>query len=557
MHPIRLFAYTAMATVLVLRSLAASAEVPATASSWLESAVFYEIYPQSFRDSNGDGIGDLRGVIEKLPYLHDLGVTGLWLNPCFESPFRDAGYDVSDFYKVAPRYGTNEDLRNLFAEARKLGMHVMLDLVAGHTSDQHPWFRESQRHERNRYTDWYIWTNSVWTWSAPNQQVVVGAAERDANYIPNFFYFQPALNYGYAQPDPKAPWQQPVDAPGPQAVRAELKNIMRFWFDLGASGFRVDMAGSLVKNDPDGRATAALWHEFRAWMDREYPDRALVSEWSSPQVAIPNGFHMDFLLPFNKPGYASLFRKTAPDATPFFDRSGRGDIRKFLDEFEPLYAATKRQGFIAIPTGNHDTVPRIGDGRSGRDLAVAHAFLLTMPGVPFIYYGDEIGQRSTEGLPSKEGGFGRTGARTPMQWDDSRNAGFSTAPADRLYLPVPAAEDRPSVAAQRDVPDSALNTVRALIALRHAHPALGASGDFTTIMAEAGKLPFVYERSKSSERILVALNPSAQPCEARLPAEVNAASLRALAGETAAFRREAQGWTVNLPPVSYAVVRVE
>jgi maltose alpha-D-glucosyltransferase/alpha-amylase len=137
--------------------------------AWLEHTVFYEIYPQSFCDSNGDGIGDLRGIREKLPYLHDLGITGIWLNPCFESPFRDAGCDISDFYKVAPRYGSNDDLHALFAEARRLGIRVMLDLVAGHTSDQHPWFQASQRHERNRYTDWYIWMDSVWTWSAPGK----------------------------------------------------------------------------------------------------------------------------------------------------------------------------------------------------------------------------------------------------------------------------------------------------------------------------------------------------------------------------------------------------
>jgi maltose alpha-D-glucosyltransferase/alpha-amylase len=180
-----------------------------------------------------------------------------------------------------------------------------------------------------------------------------------------------------------------------------------------------------------------------------------------------------------------------------------------------------------------------------------------MPGVPFIYYGDEIGLRSTEGLPSKEGGFGRTGARTPMQWDDSRNAGFSIAPDDRLYLPVPAAADRPSVAAQEADPASSLHAVRELIVLRKAQAALGASGDFTTIVAQAGKLPFVYERTKGGERILVALNPSAQPCAVPLPPRVNAPSLRALAGETAAFRRTAQGWTVQLPAVSYAVVKVE
>ncbi len=533
-----------------------SAAESSAAPAWLERAVFYEIYPQSYLDTNADGIGDLRGIIEKLPYLHRLGVTALWINPCFESPFRDAGYDISDFYRVAPRYGTNDDLRTLFAEARKLGMRVMLDLVAGHTSDQHPWFRASQSFERNRYSDWYIWTDSVWTWSAPNQQVVVGAAERDANYIPNFFYFQPALNYGYAQPDPKAPWQQPVDAPGPRAVREELKKIMRFWFDLGASGFRVDMAGSLVKNDSDGRATAALWQEFRAWMDREYPDCALVSEWSEPRVAIPAGFHMDFLLPFSKPGYKSLFRPTAPEVTAFFDSSGRGDIRRFLDEFEPLYAATREHGFIAIPTGNHDTVPRLGDGKDPRELAVAYAFLLTMPGVPFIYYGDEIGMRSVAGLPSKEGGFGRTGARTPMQWDASPNAGFSAAPPGQLYLPIDAAADRPTVAAQEGDPNSTLNVVRSLIALREAHPALQASGGFAAVVAEAGRLPFVYQRTKGDERILVAVNPAARPCEVRLPATARFAEARKLAGEAGALQSDAQGWTVKLPAVSYAVVEI-
>ncbi len=445
------------ATMIALAPLARGVETSTNMPAWLEHTVFYEIYPQSFRDSNGDGIGDLRGITEKLPYLHDLGVTGIWLNPCFESPFRDAGYDISDFYKVAPRYGSNDDLRALFAEARRLGIRVMLDLVAGHTSDQHPWFQASQRHERNRYTDWYIWTDSVWTWTAPGQQVVVGGAERDANYIPNFFHFQPALNYGFAKPDPKAPWQQPIDAPGPRAVREELKNIMRFWFDLGASGFRVDMAGSLVKNDPDGKATAALWHEFRQWMDREYPDCALVSEWSQPQVAIPAGFHMDFLLPFAKPGYKALFRADG-DARPIFDRSGKTSIKMFLDEFEPLLAATKGKGYIAIPSGNHDTVPRLGNGRDAREVNVAMAFLLTMPGVPFIYYGDEIGMHSLNGLPSKEGGYGRTGARTPMQWDASTNSGFSTAPAEKLYLPIDPAADRPTVAAQLADPASSLNT---------------------------------------------------------------------------------------------------
>ena len=544
-----------VAALLPLAPLSRAGNASAHMPGWLEHTVFYEIYPQSFCDSNGDGIGDVKGIIRKLPYLHDLGVTGIWLNPCFVSPFQDAGYDISDFYKVAPRYGSNEDLRELFAEARRLDIRIMLDLVAGHTSDQNPWYQASQQVGRNRYSDYYIWTASVWTWNAPGLQVVVGGAQRDGNYVANFFHFQPALNYGFARPDPTLPWEQPVDAPGPLAVRAELKNIMRFWFDLGASGFRVDMAGSLVKNDPDGKATAALWHEFRAWMDREYPDRAMVSEWSQPQVAIPAGFHMDFLLPYAKPGYKALFRDDN-GRKPIFDRSGETGIRVFLDEFEPLLAATKGRGFIAIPSGNHDTMPRLGNGRDAGGMDVAMAFLLTMPGVPFIYYGDEIGMRSLDGLPSKEGGYGRTGARTPMQWDNSTNAGFSTAPVDKLYLPVDPAGDRPTVAAQLADPASSLNVTRSLIALRKAHPALGASGEFETVVVPPGSWPFVYRRAKDGEEILVALNPSGKSCEVALPGTLTASELLLLSGEPNAFRREGGGWSVALSPESYAVVRV-
>jgi maltose alpha-D-glucosyltransferase/alpha-amylase len=524
--------------------------------AWLEKSVFYQIYPQSFHDSNGDGIGDIRGVIEKLPYLRTLGITGLWLSPCFVSPFRDAGYDISDFYQVAPRYGTNDDLTSLFTEARKSGIRVILDLVAGHTSDQHPWFRRSSEPERNVYSDWYIWTDSIWTWKIPDQPLVVGATERNGNYVPNFFCHQPALNYGYAQPDTGQPWQQPVDAPGPQAVRAELKAIMRFWFDRGASGFRVDMAGTLVKNDPDGSANAALWREFRTWIDREYPDCALVSEWSQPSIAIPQAFHMDFLLPYNQTGYRSLFAPAGTEGYPFFDRSGRGDIRRFLDMFEPYHAATRQHGFIAIPTGNHDTAPRLGNGRNADDLAVVFAFLLTMPGVPFIYYGDELGLRSPENLLSKEGGHNRTAARIPMRWDATSNAGFSSAAADELYLPADSSADSLTVAAALSDSSSLLHTVSRLVELRRVIPALAARGNYATVLGESGVLPFVYERTFGSDRIVVALNPAAVPCGARLPGSFSGVRWQQLTGDPQAFRRDSQGSIVSLAGVSFAVARI-
>ena len=527
--------------------------------SWLETAVFYEIYPQTFFDSNGDGIGDLKGILQKLDYLQFLGVNAVWLNPCFASPFQDAGYDVSDYYQVAPRYGTNADLEALFDEAHRRGMHVFLDLVPGHTSLENAWFQESCKPERNKYSDWYIWTDSVWTWSAPGVIIVTGYSQRDANYITNFFHFQPALNYGFATLDPTRPWEQPVDAPGPQAVRRELRRIMKFWLDRGADGFRVDMAGSLVKRDSDGQATSALWQEIRKWLDRDYPEAALVSEWSRPRVAIPAGFHMDFLLPFARNGYNSLFRlfDEAHNNISFFHPDGNGDISFFLKEYMENYRSTREQGFISIPSGNHDTTPRLGNERTAADLELAFLFLLTMPGVPFIYNGDEIGMRSPEGLDSKEGGYRRTGARTPMQWDDSVNDGFSTAAAEKLYLPVEKKPGRRTVAAQRDDPKSLLNRVRRLIALRQEHPALGASGLFQPVYAKKDTYPFVYLRSGGGERLLVALNPAKASCEVVLPAALMKNPPQTLYGKKDVFRREGKKWVLKLPGVAGGVYSME
>lgn len=530
--------------------------------AWLEQAIFYQIYPQSYADSNGDGIGDLPGVIQKLDYIQALGVNAIWLNPCFDSPFQDAGYDVRDYYTVAPRYGTNDDLKRLFDEAKQRGIRVLLDLVPGHASIEHPWFQESSRHEPNPYSDWFVWTDSVWSWDNPGVRTVNGYSERDASFVTNFFYCQPALNYGFAYID--RPWQQPVDAPGPQAVREELRNIMRFWLEMGAGGFRVDMAGSLIKNDPGGRATASLWREMREWLEGAFPDAALVAEWARPRTSIvEGGFHMDFCLPFGTPGWVSLFRKsdgfgpgTDRYGWNFFDKSGHGNICAFLDEYMTNYSAVKGLGHIAIPTGNHDIGPRLGQRRDADDLELIFLFLLTMPGTPFIYYGDEIGMRGIDGLPSKEGAYGRTSVRTPMQWDDGPNAGFSTAPEHSLYLPVDLDPERPTVARQETDPGSVLNRVRRLTALRTAHPALGASGDFEPIYAEAGKHPFVYQRSLGSERILVAINPADRPCETVLPDGLIAADPELLHGYPDALMRQGDGWVIALPGVSGVVYRI-
>jgi glycosidase len=532
-----------------------------TLPAWLEGAVFYQIYPQSFFDTNGDGIGDIPGIIAKLDYLQSLGVTACWLNPCFESPFLDAGYDVANYYQVAPRYGTNLDLQNLFEEAHRRGIRILLDLVPGHTSIQHPWFIESCRHERNQYSDYYVWTDSSWTWEVPGYKVVSGFAQRNGCYITNFFYSQPALNYGFACLDPNKPWQQPVDAPGPRQVRQELKNIMRFWLERGASGFRVDMAGSLVKADPDQRETIKLWQDVRLWLDKDFPEAALVSEWGQPSKAIPAGFHMDFTIPFGMPGYTALLRKhydTGPGSDPygfsFFESIGHGNIMEFLDDYLRHYHKIHGKGYIAIPTGNHDINPRLSMGRTADDIELVFLFLMAMPGVPFIWYGDEIGMRSFD-LPSKEGGYNRTGSRTPMQWSNEPNAGFSTAKPAELYLPIDPFPDRPNVKEQEHDEHSLLNRVRKLMAIRNSHSALQASASLEILFAQPGKYPLVFQRQDGDGTYLVAVNPSSRAVEAEFayPAFTR---LEVIYGVEPAFTFRHEALKIHLPTVSGGIYRI-
>ncbi len=483
--------------------------------NWLKDAVFYEIYPQSFCDANGDGIGDLPGIIGKLDYIKDLGCNALWINPCFDSPFKDAGYDVRDYKKVAPRYGTNEDLCRLFGEAHTRGIHVLLDLVPGHTSEEHEWFLMSGKAEPNEYSNRYIWTDYCFR-PITGYPYIAGECDRDGTYMPNFFKCQPALNYGFLKCTEN--WQLPIDHPDCVATREAMKDVMRFWLDCGCDGFRVDMAMSLVKNDDEEHAgTCAVWKNVREMLDAEYPDAALVSEWGEPRQSLGSGFHMDFYLNIPENGYSTLLRDYGTVEHPrkdhsFFNKDGNGDVTRFLEEYVPDYNETKDEGYYCLSTGNHDTVrPRYN--LDIRELKVAYTFLFTMPGVPFLYYGDEIGMRYLT-LPTREGGYYRTGSRTPMQWTNGKNAGFSDGEEKDLYLPVDPADDAPSVEAQEADPDSLLQTVKALLALRHAEEDLQADSPFEVAYAEGGKCPFVYHRGD----ILIALNPSAETARASIDA---------------------------------------
>ncbi|MFI9274252.1 alpha-amylase family glycosyl hydrolase [Kitasatospora sp. NPDC052896] len=524
---------------------------PSAAPAWLADAVLYQVYPQSYADSDGDGIGDLPGLTARLDHLAWLGVTAVWLSPCFSSEFGDAGYDVDDYLTIAPRYGTRDDLAALVEAARTRGIRVLLDLVPGHTSHRHPWFQQAAHDPTDQR---YIWSDRI---TAPVGEWIPNQGRRGGFYRANFYPIQPALNYGYARPDPAEPWRQPVDAPGPRANRAALRAVMAHWFDLGVAGFRVDMAHSLVKDDPGRRETAALWREMRSWLDTHHPDRVLLAEWGDPALSVPAGLHADFFLHFTGRGMRSLWDNGtgsqgswAHGEPCYFDPEGRGSADEFVAAWQQADAAIQGRGLVALPTANHD-FSRLTCGPRTRDqVAPAFALLLSWPTLPVIYYGDEIGMRFLPGLPEKEGSqLGteqRQGSRTPMQWDSSANAGFSGAPADRLYLPLDPDPGRPTVAEQRAATGSLLWHVQRLIELRRRTPALGTGAGVEVLHSG---YPLAYLRGGDH---LVVLNPRRDGAQLRLDKRL----LGSAAEPLAVHGVELRDGTVRADGFSYGIFRL-
>lgn len=547
---------------------------------WLRDGVIYQVYPSSYKDSDGNGIGDIRGVISELDYIESLGVRAIWFNPLFVSGWIDGGYDVIDFYRVDPRFGTNNDMVELIEKAHAKGIKVMLDLVAGHTSDKHPWFIQSSQDTNLQYSDYYIWSDRLPDAKAekdletmlkdPNyMQNTIGKwmkseYPRNKFYMKNFYACQPSLNYGYANPDPSHPWEQGVDAPGPKAVRQELKDIIAFWYGKGVDGFRVDMANSLVKNDKDKKEIMNLWREIREWSDKNYPDHVLMAEWGSPKYCLAAGYNIDMDLNSTKAHNRRMYfdRKHQADGGSYFSLNGGQPsvrdlygnawpedkidskttaaemLKEYYDYFTDCLESTETMGYFATITGNHDHLRiNMGARNTPDQLKVMLTWVLTMP-MPILYYGDEIGMRSLVDLPNVEGanhnGKERSGARTPMQWTSGETAGFSTCSPDKLYLPVctewspatsypqyldwkknfeagkvkPIAKGEITVESQDKDPESILNWTRELIALRKSSEALWADSKFIPVFNESQPYPMVYLRSNGKETFLIALNPT-------------------------------------------------
>lgn len=479
---------------------------------WLDSAVFYEVYPTSFFDSSGDGVGDINGIIQKLDYIADLGCNGIWLNPHYESPFMDGGYDVSDYCRTNPLFGTNDDMKRLFEEAAKRDIKIILDLVMGHTSDRHPWFIESCKEDVNEYTDAYIWSDNMDVEHCEGR-FMCGLSQRPHMYKVNYYAMQPALNYGYYRRTKS--WQTPMDSPAAIKNMNRLIDVCSFWLDMGAAGFRVDMAHAMVKGDISGKGTIKFWRRVFGIIKKKYPDSVFPSEWNRPGLSVSRaGFDMDFYLPF---GYTKTWA-AGRDNEQLYAGTYISSACKKYNRFMPglirqAKRSNKSDGYHIIHLGNHDTI-RMSRGRSDDLIKVLWASYLTLPGVPLIYYGDEIGMRY-QPLKSKDGGYQRTGARTPMQWNNEKNLGFSSTDAE-LYLPVEPRDSPYTVGAQLPDDNSILNHTKRLIGLKRSLKCLNASSEFKVLFSGTRHdgSPLVYRRRSDKDEAVIVIHP--RSCDDKL-----------------------------------------
>lgn len=480
-------------------------------SKWYFNSVFYHLYPQSFFDTNGDGIGDLEGMIRKLDYIQSLGVDAVWPNSLWMSySFKDAGYDIVDYKAIAPRYGNLKTFDRFIAEAHKRNIKVLGEMDFAATSDEHPWFKQSQKMEKNRYSKWFVWCQNPQSMKIRRGLWMFYESERHESYYVGWLPHQPWLNYGF--PGLGKKHGDSYDDPDLKALREELKDIVRFWLDRGVDGFRCDAVEVLIPQEKGLHENAIrFWSEIREFLDSYDKDLAYIAEgWDNPLIDIIkctfNGCF--FKMPFSSdPANPYGFKKEQR----FFSPEG-GDITWFVDHYLSIFnEAVKHGGILNMVSGNHDLARMSEVCRKDEIIKTYFAFLLTYPTAPFIYYGDEIGMQYWRKLPSREGAGPRAGSRTPMQWNAERNAGFSRANPSKLYFPVN--EDYPArnVERQEADPSSILNTVRKLVALRKSSISLGPFASIRHLHLEKGSKSYIYSRYDGQDACVVALNPSDTP----------------------------------------------
>lgn len=462
----------------------------------LRKEIFYEIYPNSFKDSNNDGYGDFNGIIEKLDYVKSLGVTAIWLNPHFDSPFKDGGYDVRDYFHASSRFGTDEEFLNLVNEIHNRKMKIIIDLVAGHTSEENEMFLQSASNVENEMYDRYIWTDNPWV--APNEYFFMrGRFDRNGSYLVNFFSTQPALNYGFKEIT--YPWQIHYKDERVLKTRDYMVSVMEHYLSLGVDGFRVDMADSLVKNDDNKEATIEVWQDMIGRIRKKFPNAIFVAEWCNPYQSLKAGFDIDFVLDRHNDFFNDLARREDwdKDNISFLRVNSNLNIKENMLTMQNKILDNKELGYLSFISCNHD-MPRPNRFLNEKELRMFYMILFTLPGVPFLYYGDEIEMIYHENLPSKECGYGRTGTRTPMVWDDSYNKGFSNALEKDLFLPI---DKTTSVKQKSSEENSIYHLIKKLISLRkETEDLLGNNIEFVS----CDNRMLIYKRNN----LLVVINPS-------------------------------------------------
>ncbi|MDB5474155.1 MAG: hypothetical protein JWP99_1458 [Devosia sp.] len=504
---------------------------------WWRGAVIYQIYPRSFQDQNGDGIGDLTGITSRLDYVADLGVDAIWLSPVFTSPMKDFGYDVSNYRDIDPSFGTLEDFDNLVRKAHSLGLKVIIDQVISHSSDRHAWFSESRQSKTNERADWYVWADAKPDGTPPNNWLSIfgGSAwhwdsRRMQYYLHNFLVSQPDLNFHN------------------RAVQDALLSEMRFWLERGVDGFRLDTvnfyfhsegleSNPVVKPEDFNASTApavnpynfqehlydksqpenlAFLTRLRALLD-EYPGRTTVGEIGDSQ-------HQLEIMAQYTSGDDHLHM-----AYTFDYLGGEFSAEHFRKSIKATESAAP-DGWICLAFSNHDVVRHVSRWSShGQEAAftrLAVTLILSMRGSVCLYQGEELGLKEAElsfadlvdpyGIEFWPEFKGRDGCRTPMVWQAHvRNGAFSTA--ERTWLPVPAEHLTRAVDTQDNVEGSVLEFYRAVLAFRRGHPAL-AKGSITLLDAPDNVLAFV--REQDEERLLCVFNMSATSVEYNIPPEM-------------------------------------
>ncbi len=520
---------------------------------WYKDAVFYEISVRAFKDSNGDGNGDLRGLTEKLDYLQTLGVDCIWIMPIYPSPLKDDGYDIADYYSVDKAFGSLDDLKELIHAAHVRDIRIVMDLVLNHTSDEHPWFQASRSDRNSPYRDYYVWSDtdqkykdariifvdtepSNWTWDEKTGQY----------YWHRFYASQPDLNFD----NPK--------------VQEEMFNVARFWLDLGIDGFRTDAVPYLFEREGTNCENLPETHVFlkkmRSFIHKHYPGRILLCEANQypedvrPYFGDGDEFHMGFHFPIMPRIYMALKKGRYEDMAEIMRRTPpipencqwctflRNHDELTLEMVTPEERQWMWEQYAPEPRMKLNLgirrrlAPLIDNDR--RQIELANSLLFTMPGSPIIYYGDEIGMGDNIDLPD------RNGVRTPMQWDDSPNAGFSVGRPFSEFVKGELGYEHINVASQINDPDSLFGSIKKMIDVRKKHAAFGSS---SMEWIETGNPAVaVYIRQHNNDTMLILNNLSSSIENVKLPREYQKTYLDLFAGHTDTLTEK-----LTLQPYSY------